>query len=208
MNKSKFFKAVAMFALAVTLFMSAKVDSYAMSDVAQQHVRQLTQEEIEVISRVFNPTYYANRYPDVAAAFGNDETALFTHFIVFGIWEQRQPTAEFNVDAYATRNPDLQYAIGDDIVAYYIHYASYPAERSVRALPTLEDSYYHDTDVYSVYDFVKGQYGPKAGAVPVQTRNYHPALNFKSNDPVSEVDYYKNLDKAEAYRQFNGYYDN
>ena len=42
---------------------------------------------------VFDAEYYAETYPDVKAAFGNDEAALYNHYVNFGKAEGRQPVA-------------------------------------------------------------------------------------------------------------------
>lgn len=34
---------------------------------------------------IFDAEFYRNTYPDVAAAFGDDEQALFKHFMMFGL---------------------------------------------------------------------------------------------------------------------------
>ncbi len=40
---------------------------------------------------LFDPAYYANRYPDVASAVGNDKYALLEHYLQFGEKEGRSP---------------------------------------------------------------------------------------------------------------------
>lgn len=42
---------------------------------------------------VFDPAYYAQTYPDVAAALGTDATALYNHYVNFGQKEGRTPYA-------------------------------------------------------------------------------------------------------------------
>ena len=73
-------------------------------------------------SPVFNPTYYANKYADLKAAFGTDANKLFSHFINNGMKEARQAISTFNVTAYKNRYADLQKAFGNDLPAYYRHY--------------------------------------------------------------------------------------
>jgi hypothetical protein len=74
---------------------------------------------------VFNPTYYADKYPDLKAAFGYDGAKLFDHFTTYGMKEKRQAIATFNVEAYANNNPDLRTAYGMNWPAYYEHYCRY-----------------------------------------------------------------------------------
>ncbi len=71
---------------------------------------------------VFDYIYYAKCYPDLQAVFGNDEAALFNHFITCGMAEGRQGSAEFNVQYYKARYADLQAVFGEDLPAYYMHY--------------------------------------------------------------------------------------
>lgn len=42
----------------------------------------------------FDAEYYANTYPDVRAAFGNDAAALYSHYITYGKAEGRMPCAQ------------------------------------------------------------------------------------------------------------------
>lgn len=71
---------------------------------------------------VFDAAYYAERYPDLKAAFGTDEAALLNHFITCGMAEGRQGNAEFNVQCYREKYADLQSVFGDNLPAYYTHY--------------------------------------------------------------------------------------
>lgn len=71
---------------------------------------------------IFNAEYYAAKYPDLAAAFGSNEAALFNHFLTAGMAEGRQGSAEFDVNFYRAAYPDLAAVFGDNLVAYYNHY--------------------------------------------------------------------------------------
>lgn len=71
---------------------------------------------------VFDAEYYYNAYPDVAAAYGKDNNALFRHYLNFGIKEGRNASAEFNLQAYKQRYEDLQTAFGSDLASYCRHY--------------------------------------------------------------------------------------
>ena len=42
----------------------------------------------------FDPVFYANTYPDVKAAFGTDENALYNHYITYGKKEGRKPNGK------------------------------------------------------------------------------------------------------------------
>lgn len=74
---------------------------------------------------VFNKDYYAQKNPDVAKAFGNDEMALFRHFIDNGMKERRQASANFDVNSYVNEYCDLRNVFGQDWSKYYKHFAQY-----------------------------------------------------------------------------------
>lgn len=76
-------------------------------------------------SPVFDPNYYANRYPDLMVAFGNDANALWNHFCTFGMNEFRQASAEFNPIIYKQKYPDVAEVCGDNNPLYYFHYVAY-----------------------------------------------------------------------------------
>lgn len=73
-------------------------------------------------SPVFDPDYYANRYPDLEGAFGYDHSALWTHFTTYGMWELRQASQEFNPQIYMEKYPDLRAAYGQNYPLYFWHY--------------------------------------------------------------------------------------
>ncbi|MCR5801777.1 MAG: FecR family protein [Lachnospiraceae bacterium] len=59
---------------------------------------------------LFDPAYYANRYPDVASAVGNDKYALLEHYLQFGEKEGRSPNQLDEetklAELYAAEHPD------------------------------------------------------------------------------------------------------
>jgi hypothetical protein len=75
-------------------------------------------------SAVYNYTYYVDNYSDLYAIYGvnNDKYGALTHFITFGMSEQRQASASFNVKSYRLQYRDLRVAFGDNWKAYYLHY--------------------------------------------------------------------------------------
>lgn len=75
-------------------------------------------------SPVFNPEYYANKYPDLEGAFGHDANQLWIHFQTFGMNEFRQASEEFNPTVYKERYNDLESAFGEDNPMYYFHYVA------------------------------------------------------------------------------------
>ena len=75
-------------------------------------------------SPVFDPVYYAGRYPDLRAAFGDDANQLWQHFVAFGMMEFRQASDEFDPVYYKSMYADLQQAYGSDNPMYYFHYVA------------------------------------------------------------------------------------
>ena len=71
---------------------------------------------------VFDATYYAAAYPDVAAVVGTDAEALYQHYVNSGMLEGRQPSASFNAQIYMSNYEDLQAVYGNNIAAYVQHY--------------------------------------------------------------------------------------
>ena len=73
-------------------------------------------------SPVYNYSYYINKYADLKAAFGSNQTAALAHFVNNGMNEGRQGCQNFNVDVYKANYPDLQNAFGSNLKNYYLHY--------------------------------------------------------------------------------------
>lgn len=84
-----------------------------------------TRAERNAYRAVFDADYYYETYPDVAAVCGSKESALFNHFVNFGVKEGRSASADFNPQAYRQRYADLQQAFGSDMAAYCRHYVNY-----------------------------------------------------------------------------------
>lgn len=57
---------------------------------------------------LFDAVFYAKKYPDVAAVFGTDETVLYNHYLLYGIFEGRLPY-EFTVQEL--RNQEIYHKI-------------------------------------------------------------------------------------------------
>ncbi|SCZ79982.1 hypothetical protein [Pseudobutyrivibrio xylanivorans] len=93
-----------------------------VKDSAKVNYGTVSAEDQALLKVLFDAGYYAYINPDLYAKYGNDEAALFNHFITTGIWEGRQGNQDFNVDAYASAYDDLKAAYGNDILAYYRHY--------------------------------------------------------------------------------------
>lgn len=73
-------------------------------------------------SLIFNPIYYANKYPDLKKMFGTNATSLFNHFCTYGMKEGRMGCANFNVNKYKEYYADLRIVFGNNLPFYYKHY--------------------------------------------------------------------------------------
>ena len=73
----------------------------------------------------FNPTYYANHWPDVVKVYGTNDKKLFQHFTTYGMKEHRQAITSFDPVKYRKNYPDLDKTYGDNWPAYYEHYCRY-----------------------------------------------------------------------------------
>lgn len=108
-------------------------------------------------SAVFDAAYYADRYPDLKAAYGGDESALLQHFIQYGMAEGRQGSSQFDVYSYKNLYPDLRAAFGNNLKSYYMHYiSSGKAEgRKATGVNTLQKpiTTYNGIDYSAVYDY-------------------------------------------------------
>ncbi len=102
----KFFS-IAALALAFSLFNPVKAEAAT---------------NVKAYAAVFDAQFYASNYPDLYAAFGNNEKALFDHFLNNGMKEGRRGNAAFDPRYYKERYTDLQVAFGDDYTQYYMHY--------------------------------------------------------------------------------------
>lgn len=74
---------------------------------------------------VFDAEYYAEKYSDVQAVFGNDFLALYNHYVLFGKNEGRKTVDVpdgFDSGYYASTYPDAGLAYGSDAEGLFKHY--------------------------------------------------------------------------------------
>lgn len=76
---------------------------------------------------VFDPEFYANKYPDVAnnSYYGKNKDRLFEHYSNFGIYEGRWGTKDFNCLYYVLNSPDLRNSYGTVYTSYLKHYMQF-----------------------------------------------------------------------------------
>lgn len=73
---------------------------------------------------LFDADYYLEQYPDLQKVLGDNEEALYNHYIIFGLKEGRNASTLFDVNKYREMYPDLEAAFGDNWQAYAEHYVS------------------------------------------------------------------------------------
>ncbi len=74
---------------------------------------------------VFDPDWYAARYPDIREAFGEDREKMLKHFISTGIYDvHTMGRGGFDVNVYMNdpSNSGLKDAYGNDKLSYYRHF--------------------------------------------------------------------------------------
>lgn len=74
------------------------------------------------VKDVLSTDYYANKYSDLKAAYGEDKDAYVAHFLTNGAKEGRIMNPILDVAAYRKAYADLEAAFGDDWDAYVNHY--------------------------------------------------------------------------------------
>ncbi len=95
-----------------------------------------TQEEINAIVAVFDAGYYAANNPGVVEYYGGgSELYLLNHYINYGVYEGRNPSAYFNATDYMCRYPDLQALYGNNMPSYVVHYVKWGMAEQRNGLP-------------------------------------------------------------------------
>lgn len=136
--RRKFLTPALVFIMCIGITMTAYASPQADQLQSQpQFTTNATAEELSIIKTLFSAEEYAELYPDVVKAYGNEEAALWNHFAAHGLSEGRALSKSFHVFAYRAAYEDLQEAFGDNLIAYYIHYATHGMQenRSITTVP-------------------------------------------------------------------------
>jgi len=75
---------------------------------------------IEQFSQIFDPSYYTENYPDAL----NSEWKPLEHFLLFGCYEGKNPSAGFDTHAYLTEYPDVAES-GFNPLIHYIKFGQF-----------------------------------------------------------------------------------
>ena len=136
--RRKFLAPALVFIMCIGITMTAYASPQADQLQNQpQFTTNATSEELSIIKTLFSAEEYAELYPDVVKANGNEEAALWDHFVTYGLSEGRALSKSFHVFAYRAAYEDLQEAFGNNLIAYYIHYATHGMQenRSITTVP-------------------------------------------------------------------------
>lgn len=139
---------------------------------------------------VFDAEYYADTYPDVKAAYGNDEVALYNHYLAFGKAEGRKATsdtngnipAEFDAKYYAEKNPDVVAVYGKDASALYKHYVEYGKKEGRKCRADEKVANTTSTEVFADPSIAVGNGTFKLTAIintdPANQQRYAPDVTY------------------------------
>ena len=153
---------------------------------------------------VYDYNYYIKEYPDIRAAFGDDDLAVLAHFVNYGMAEGRRGNAAFDVNSYKNAYSDLREAFGNDLRQYYLHYiyAGKSEKRRATGVTTLQNplTKYNGVDYSSVYDYnyyikhnpdVRAAFGMDDVAVLAHFVNYGMSEGRRGNEAF-DVNSYRN----------------
>ncbi len=157
---------------------------------------------------IFDAKVYSE-YDDLKEAFGDDEEALYNHYVAFGFEEGRVMNDLIDVKRYREAYADLDAAFGDDWDAYVDHYLTYGFKEGRNAFGEFDARYYFDTyadlrdafgeDALALYTHYMdyGRSEGRASAVPA------PAVNYSSNNNQPGTDVEVNVPVAFSGRIVN-----
>lgn len=136
-------KKVLAFTLAAFLFLSAEMSAHA-----------------EGLKDVFSAKYYADKYPDLYAAFEYDEDKLFAHYLEYGMKEGRSMSPIIDIERYRGKYADLEGAFGNKWDLYANHWYEYGIyelrDDGTRFNPQLYVESYPDLKAAFGTDYAKG----------------------------------------------------
>ena len=113
--------------------------------------------KISIEKYLFNATYYADRYPDLKAAFGYNESSLRSHWLNFGIKEGRSASPVFDPIYYINKYSDLKSVYRTDYLAAYNHFIQFGINEGRQASKYFDVNFYlsNNQDVKNAYSSSK-----------------------------------------------------
>ena len=127
---SKNVKSLLILCLAFVLtFVALPLNTVAATDWIPGHIKTV----------IFDANYYMSKHGDLAAAFGNNHTALYNHYLEFGSKEGRQASPLFHSEYYLNNNGDLKAAFGTNKISAINHFAQYGCNEPNRKVAKTEN---------------------------------------------------------------------
>ena len=149
--RRKFLAPALVFIMCIGITMTAYASPQADQLQNQpQFTTNATSEELSIIKTLFSAEEYAELYPDVVKTHGNEEAALWDHFVTYGLSEGRALSKSFHVFAYRAAYEDLQEAFGNNLIAYYMNITLRRSRLSGVARATLPDKQSHPVINYCI----------------------------------------------------------
>lgn len=155
---------------------------------------------------VFNASYYGDIYPDLREAFGNNEQALYHHWITFGIKEGRMGSPVFDPIYYLNHNQDLKNAYGNNYVAALEHYQTFGMKEGRKASVFFDareylekysdlrnafgNDYARSTEHFLLFGIKEGRVGSSTFHVTNYRRNYADLNNAFGNNFIKYYNHY------------------
>lgn len=173
----------------------------------------ISKKEEKALENIFDASFYASENPDVVATVGTDVDKLFEHYLIFGIWEARQPNEDFNVNAYASAYSDLRDAFGDEprarqLLDYTLHYCNYGIAEN-REITTVEECHENNIEIlyYGSYDDGAAETAYEA---PIFKKAVAPAAPVATGKYLKDtfwLDVWNILDQTSTFLKDNAIYE-
>ena len=148
-------------------------------------------EELQAVASVFDATYYAANYPDVAQS-NSEPLRMLEHYMLYGIYEGRNASATFNATDYKNKNADLAAVYGDNMLAYVYHYVACGQAEERDATP--ENVGVVPAEEYTLVGIYSTAYNsdvPRATNVELAAKNVNntvvaPGSTFSANEAIGQ----------------------
>lgn len=127
---------------------------------------------------VFSAKYYADKYPDLKAAFGYNEEMLYQHFLDYGLKEGRNMSPILDVKEYREKYADLDAAFGDNWDAYVEHFFDYGINENRDTGTNFDVKTYIEA-----YDDIEAVFGDDYSAVVEHFLTFGMEENRNMGDP-------------------------
>ena len=173
-------------------------------DIDIDYTYYMRLHNIDITNYIFDATYYADKYPDLKAAFGYNTSALKQHYETNGKKEGRMASPVFDPMYYLNKYPDLKAAFGTNYEAAYNHFRTNGINENRVGSKYFDVNYYisNNSDVkkayyssktYSLVHFVQnGLNEGRQGSSEFNVKNYYNSQSSytKKQLGTSYIKYY------------------